>query len=111
MMSYYTAPGILKKPVFKYRRDYFSIEWLENYLSDYFNMPIKDLSTCSEFKKHRNFQGISFYVICHFGGYTKIEISKKYCISETTIFRRINETALEYPNDLNFIIKDLTSKR
>lgn len=94
----------------KYEGVKFAKEYLDAYLSDYFNRPISDLrSSGLHVGEDRIFRDICTYVFREFGRMTIESIEKNYGIKHGSIFDIITKIDKSH-HDFIFIEKDLGGK-
>lgn len=71
----------------------FNQDYLEGFVSQYFNRPMSHILSISEFKRDRHFKAVFFYLLRKWGKVTINQLSAKYRLHPNRI--------LEYANSVH----------
>lgn len=88
----------------------YDIEFIENYLEDYFNRGIKDLTRNNvRDKTFTKFRAICFNILCEFTSLKPYRMARRYSVSDSLVSRAMDDV-ISSDHDYVFIKKDLAGR-
>jgi hypothetical protein len=90
----------------KFKAIAFELKWLQNYVTDYFNVPEAAITSVSEFVRERKFRHIFFVLASEFSHLTMRQISVHYGIALTGVEMGI-KSGRKYKSELSALRKHL----